>query len=260
MSAVADRRRVLGPVDSVKLTSKEKISSPKNGKWLYILPSTVANATGSAYIEAGSTKIQCTVYGPNPIRGSFTQSADLSVEVEFSPFCSHAEYHSDSNTLSREIGLFVESCFAQAIMLDLYPKSAIKIVVSIISASPNIKSTVSAAINASTVALADAGISLSDLITSGSAVIAQQKGEQVLLSDGSETSEVSSETPVDALGAFFCALDNKIAGTWISGSDLAEPSIEKALTECIRQASEVRQVINGVLIDRLKQQDQAVEH
>lgn len=259
MSALADRRRVLGPVDSVKLTSEEKINSSKNGKWLYILPSTVSNATGSAYIEAGSTKIQCTIYGPNPIRGSFTQSADLAVEVEFSPFCSHAEYHSDTNTLSREIGLFVESCFSQAIMLELYPKSAIKIVVSIISASQNIKSTVSAAINASTVALADAGISLRDLITAGSVVIAQQKDEQILLSEESENHNISPETPVDALGVFFCALDNKIAGTWISGSDLSEANIEKALTDCIRQASEVRKVINGVLIDRLKQQDQVGE-
>ncbi|GJN91335.1 hypothetical protein Rhopal_004356-T1 [Rhodotorula paludigena] len=53
-------------------------------------PGLVTEAAGSAYVEAGRTKVLCAVYGPKPTPPSapFNAKARLNVEVKFAPFAS----------------------------------------------------------------------------------------------------------------------------------------------------------------------------
>ncbi|GAA5821286.1 hypothetical protein JCM3770_004572, partial [Rhodotorula araucariae] len=99
-----DRRRFTAPEGATALrfatapaaplpsssSARDDGRQPGQVRPIYLQPGLVSEAAGSAYIEAGRTKVLCAVYGPKPTPPSapFTPKARLSVEVKFAPFAS----------------------------------------------------------------------------------------------------------------------------------------------------------------------------
>ncbi|MEX2689499.1 MAG: exosome complex exonuclease Rrp41 [Candidatus Njordarchaeum guaymaensis] len=135
-------------------------------------------AEGSALVEMGKTKALATVYGPkemfpkhmaNPDRAILRAAyrmATFSVEERKKPQPSRREL---------ELSKVIKEALEPAIMLHYYPRTVIEVYILILQADGGTRT---AAINAASLALADAGIPMKGLVT---AVAAGRVGDQVVL-------------------------------------------------------------------------------
>ncbi|KAB8532578.1 hypothetical protein FH972_025523 [Carpinus fangiana] len=131
--------------------------------------STQAAADGSSYLEMGNTKIICTVDGPAEGRrggagGSEAQSGEAQVEVNiniagFSGVERKKRTRGDKRTT--EMQLVIKEAFASNLFTRLYPHSTIYISLHVLNQDGSL---LAACLNATTLALIDAGIPMSDYI------------------------------------------------------------------------------------------------
>ncbi|KAI4720173.1 ribosomal protein S5 domain 2-like protein [Aureobasidium sp. EXF-10727] len=144
--------------------------------------STQAAADGSSYLEMGNTKVICTVTGPTESRrGGNMGNAEAKIEVEiglagFSGVERKRRGKGDKRT--SEMQHTIASAFADTLSTQLYPHSTITINLHILSQDGSL---LAACINASTLALIDAGIPMTDYIsacTAGSTASYASNDEQ----------------------------------------------------------------------------------
>ncbi|KAK9928516.1 hypothetical protein M0R45_025648 [Rubus argutus] len=128
----------------------------------------VAKADGSAMFEMGNTKVIAAVYGPKEVQNRSQQlNANALVRCEYT-MANFSTRRSDEKTKGRstEISLVIRQTMEECILTNLMPRSQIDIFVQVLQADGGTRS---ACINAATLALADAGIPMRDLVTSCSA-------------------------------------------------------------------------------------------
>jgi exosome complex component RRP41 len=118
-----------------------------------------ATADGSAYVEQGNTKLLVTVSGPHEAKqrkNAVHDSGLLTVEVSTLPFAGgqhKAQGRTDRGSI--ELGAAIRKTFEPVIQMHLYPKTQIDVAVCILQSDGGVRS---AAINAVTLALVDAGV------------------------------------------------------------------------------------------------------
>jgi len=137
------------------------------------------NADGSAYVELGNNKVVAAVYGPRevtPRHEALSDRALLRCRYAMLPF-SVADRKSPQPT-RREIELskVIREALAPAIFLNEYPRTAIDVFINVLEADGGTRT---ASIIAASVALADAGIAMRDLV----AAIAVGKIGDILVLD-----------------------------------------------------------------------------
>ncbi len=126
----------------------------------------VLGADGSSSVSMGMTKAIAYVYGPRPggKRLQHSASAQVCVEYRTATFGGvDRRRRSKGDRQSQERSLWLQKLFQDVILVDQFPRSQIEIFVEILSQDG---SPVSAAINAITIALANAGIPMRDLVSS----------------------------------------------------------------------------------------------
>ncbi|KAF3334759.1 exosome complex component RRP41 [Carex littledalei] len=131
----------------------------------------VSKADGSALFEMGNTRVIAAVYGPKEIqnKGQQMNNNEALVRCEYSM----ANFSTGDRTRrpkgdrrSTEISLVIRQTMEACILTKLMPRSQIDIFVQVLQADGGTRS---ACINAATLALADAGVPMRDIITSCSA-------------------------------------------------------------------------------------------
>lgn len=128
--------------------------------------STQAAADGSSYLEMGNTKILVSITGPAEgkqagQRGGNGQ-AKVEVEINFAGFSGmERRRRGGSDKRTKEMEHCIRSAFEGVLLLHLYPHSTITLNIHIISQDGSL---LAAAINASTLALIDAGIPMTDYL------------------------------------------------------------------------------------------------
>jgi len=123
-------------------------------------------AEGSGYFSFGSTSAIAGVYGPNPVYPRFKEEQEkaiLRVIYSMAPFSTTTRVRPGISRRGTEISLVIKKAFESVLFLEEFPKTMIEIYVEILEANA---STRCAAINAVSLALADAGIPMRDLIAS----------------------------------------------------------------------------------------------
>ncbi|XP_024029935.1 exosome complex component RRP41 homolog isoform X2 [Morus notabilis] len=130
----------------------------------------VAKADGSAVFEMGNTKVIAAVYGPREIQNRSQQISDQALvrfEYSMANFSTGDRMRRPKgDRRSTEISLVLRQTMEACIMTHLMPRSQIDIFVQVLQADGGTRS---ACINAASLALADAGIPMRDLVTSCSA-------------------------------------------------------------------------------------------
>ncbi|KAI5020194.1 hypothetical protein ZWY2020_045082 [Hordeum vulgare] len=131
----------------------------------------VSRADGSALFEMGNTRVIAAVYGPREIQNRSQQQNNKEALVrceyrmaEFSTGDRRRKPKGDRR--STEISLVIRQTMEASILTHLMPHSQIDIFVQVLQADGGTRS---ACINAATLALADAGIPMRDIVTSCSA-------------------------------------------------------------------------------------------
>ncbi|GAA5840510.1 hypothetical protein JCM5353_006571 [Sporobolomyces roseus] len=147
---------------STSTSGREDKRSPDQVRPIFLQPGLVTEAAGSAYIEAGKTKLICAVYGPKPtaLSTAFNPKAKLNVEVKFSPFSSGVRrFVPGKDTEASTLAATLHQSLLPSIILENLPKSQIDLFVTILE-SDGWDGDVSMATTAASVALAEAGIQL----------------------------------------------------------------------------------------------------
>ena len=152
------------------------------------------NADGSAYIEMGRNKILVGVFGPremHPRRLAKPNEATVRCRYHMSPFSVSPRRSPAPSRRDMEIGMVMSWAIQPAIFLDKYPRSVIDVYTEILEADGGTRT---ACINASTVALVDAGIPMRDLVSSCAAGVID--GEIVLDLGDYEDKDGQADVPV----------------------------------------------------------------
>lgn len=132
----------------------------------------VRAAVGSAIFELGGTRVVCAVYGPQvDARQEFSERGRLACEVKIAAFArpqrgAAATASVDESAMAAEM----HTALAPSLRLEAYPKSLWQLCAFVVeddgSALPSL-------INCASLALADAGVQMFDLVASCSVVRAK---------------------------------------------------------------------------------------
>ncbi len=123
-------------------------------------------ADGSAYIEMGNNKVFAAVYGPREMHPRHDQQPDTAVlrcRYSMSPFSVDDRKRPGPDRRSTEISKVTTDALEPVLFLELYPRSVVDVFIRVLQADAGTRT---AGINAASVALADAGIPMRDLVSS----------------------------------------------------------------------------------------------
>ncbi|CAM6012783.1 unnamed protein product [Sphagnum compactum] len=140
---------------------------PHEMRQLHAEVGVVAKADGSALFEMGNTKVIAAVYGPHEVQNHSQQLHDQALvrcEYSMAAFSTgERRRRGKSDRRAMELSLVIRQTLEAAILTHLMPRSQIDIFVQVLQADGGTRA---ACINAASMALADAGIPMRDLVVS----------------------------------------------------------------------------------------------
>lgn len=122
-------------------------------------------ASGSAYVEWGKNKVLAGVYGPRELHPKFLQNptrALLRCTYNLAPFSVDERKRPGPDRRSVEISKVTAEALASVVMVERYPDTVIDVFMEVLQADAGTRC---AGLNAASLALADAGIPMKDLIS-----------------------------------------------------------------------------------------------
>lgn len=152
------------------------------------------NADGSAEIHLGGNWIIATVYGPKEHFPKFEISQDkaiLSCRYHMTPYSTSERKSPKPSRREIELSKVIKNALEQAVILDEFPEMSIDVFMEVVQAEG---STRVASITAASVALADAGIPMRDMVVGCSA--GKYDGHIILDVGETEDKEGEADLPV----------------------------------------------------------------
>lgn len=122
------------------------------------------NADGSAYIEQGKNKILVAVYGPrevHPKHLALPDRATIRCRYHMAPFSTDTRKSPAPSRREIELSKIIREALEPSVFAELYPRTTIDVFIEVLQADGGTRG---AGITAASLALADAGIPLRDLI------------------------------------------------------------------------------------------------
>lgn len=125
----------------------------------------IKNAEGSAYLEWGQNKVYAAVYGPRealPKHSANSEKAVVKVEYRMTSFSVPDRKRPGPNRRDQEISKVLGEALAKAVFVEKFPNTEIGVYVEVIDSDAGSRV---ACLTAASVALADAGIPMRDLVS-----------------------------------------------------------------------------------------------
>ncbi|MFA6036147.1 MAG: exosome complex exonuclease Rrp41 [Candidatus Micrarchaeia archaeon] len=199
---------------------------------LKIKAAVLNKAEGSAYVEWGGNKILAAVYGPReciPRHDTDPYRAVLRCRYRMSPFASKDEHgRIGPNRRATELSKVIRETFENVVLLEQFPKTQIDIFVEVLQADGGSRC---ASIVAASVALADAGIPMKDLV--GAVAVGMINGKMALDLTGAEDNFGESDIPVAV------ASRNKDILLFQMDGELTREQVNDALAMAVRASDEI---------------------
>lgn len=154
----------------------------------------IEQADGSALVSLGRTTAIAAVYGPailHPRRLQLSDKTFLRTVYAMAPFSTTERVRPGHSRRSTEICMVTRHSLEPALFLEENPKAGISVYIDILQADSGTRT---AGINAASVALADAGISMRDLVAS--VAVGKVDGEYFLDLEGKEEDVTKCDIPV----------------------------------------------------------------
>lgn len=124
----------------------------------------LSNADGSAYIEHGKNKILAAVFGPREMHPKHLSQSDrmvLRCRYHMAPFSVQERKSPAPSRREVELSKVIRESLEPSVFTDLYPRAGIDVFVEVLQADGGTRC---ASITAASLAIADAGIPLRDLV------------------------------------------------------------------------------------------------
>jgi len=152
------------------------------------------NADGSAYIEWGKNKIMAAVYGPKEVHPKHQVLPDralLRCRYHMAPFSVDERKNPAPSRREIEISKVIREALEPAVIVEDYPRTAIEVWVEVLQSDGGSRC---AGITAASLALADAGINMRDIVVGCSCGLIEDTVVADL--DDTEDKEGSGDMPV----------------------------------------------------------------
>ena len=136
------------------------------------------NADGSCYLEIGKNKVLCAVYGPRECRPRHLQAptkAIIQCKSNMEAYSVTDRKRPGTDRRSVEISKLISEALSSVVQLELYPRASIDVYIEILQANAGTRC---AGLTAASVALADAGIPMRDIVP---AIACGKADDKVLL-------------------------------------------------------------------------------
>ncbi|XP_059620547.1 exosome complex component MTR3-like [Phlebotomus argentipes] len=227
--------------DGRKLTDSRKI---------FIKSGIVGKAKGAAYIELGATKVIVSVFDPReiPKQSKYSIHGELFCDFKYSPFaCLHRKSQQTDNE-EKSLAQALKRALEPAICRHEFPNFQVDIFANVLEDDG---SALAAAITASGLAVADAGIPMFDILTATNAGII---GNQILLDPTRQEEELCLSTcsPNDhgIITVARMSTHEQISEIWQSGC-IQMKTLQEAI-DCLVEANRsVAPIIQQTLIERV---------
>ena len=124
------------------------------------------NADGSAYIQQGKNKILAGVYGPRELHPKHLALPDRTVlrcRYHMAPFSVQERKSPAPSRREVEISKVIRQALEPSIFIEYYPRTSIDVYIEVLQADGGTRC---ASVTVASLALADAGIPMKDLVTS----------------------------------------------------------------------------------------------
>ncbi len=147
------------------------------------------NADGSALVEFGKTKVIAAVYGPRevlPKHISLPDRAIIRCRYHMAPFSTMDRKSPAPSRREVELSKVIREALEAAIFTELYPRTSIDVFIEVLQADGGTRT---AGLTAASLALADAGIPMRDLV----AAVAVGKVDGVIVLDIDEVEDEFGE-------------------------------------------------------------------
>jgi len=186
-------------VETKKKLIDEKGKRLDGRKWDELRPislevGVMKNADGSAYIEWGKNKIMAAVYGPKEVHPKHQVLPDralLRCRYHMAPFSVDERKNPAPSRREIEISKVIREALGPAVIVEDYPRTAIEVWVEVLQSDGGSRC---AGITAASLALADAGINMRDLVVGCSCGLI---GDTVVSDlDDTEDKEGNGDMPV----------------------------------------------------------------
>jgi len=154
----------------------------------------LSNADGSAYIEQGKNKILAAVYGPREVHPRHLALADralLRCRYHMAPFSVDERKSPAPSRREQELSKVIREALEPTIFLEQYPRTSIDLFVEVLQAHGGTRC---AGVTVASLALADAGIPMRDLVV---ACASGKVGGQIVL-DLNDIEDKEGEADVPA--------------------------------------------------------------
>ncbi len=204
----------------------------------------IPSADGSAEFRIGETVAVAAVYGPKkmiPRHLREDTKAYLNVIYNMVSFSTSERNRPGPSRRSREISKVIKDALSKTILLEKYPQAKIDVFIEIINANAGTRT---AAINAASVALADAGIEMKDLVTSIAA--GKINGKIALDLFQPEDNFGEADLPIAILPR-----TNEITLLQMDG-DLTKKELKEAIALCKKGCQEIYKIQQKALITKFK--------
>lgn len=206
----------------------------------------IKKANGSGYFRIGKTAAYAAVYGPHECHPRFMAKTDtgiLRVHYSMMPFSGMGNrVRPGPNRRAKELNLVIEKALAPVIDLSKYPGSAVDIYIELPQTDAGSRC---ASICAASIALADAGIIMKDMVP---AVSVGRVDDKVVV-DLDYQEEAYEDGPVADIPVAFIPTTKEISLLQLDG-DVTKQILLDALDLIEKAAGEVKAVMHQAIKDK----------
>ncbi|MBS3817299.1 MAG: exosome complex exonuclease Rrp41 [Candidatus Thermoplasmatota archaeon] len=199
-------------------------------------------ADGSAYLEWGKNKIMAAVYGPremHPRHAQETTKAVVRARYNMAAFSVPDRKRPGPDRRSTEISKLVSEALEKVVFTENYPRSVIDVFIEVLQASAGTRC---GGLTAASVALADAGIPMSDMVASCAS--GKIEGEVVLDLGKNEDNYGQADVPVG-----YIPRSDELCLLQMDGN-LTQEEYEKAMEMSIDACKDIHEIQRGALRER----------
>ncbi len=205
----------------------------------------IPRATGSAYFKIGNTIAIAAVYGPRELHPKHLQDPEKAVlrtYYDMMSFSVPERKRPGPDRRSIELSTVIREALTPVINLEEYPRTAIDVFINILQADAGTRC---AAITAASMALADAGITMYDLVPA--IAVGRVNGEIVLdLTKEEEDVEGTTDIPMAYIPGM-----KKITLLQLDGG-IPKEDLKKAIKLGIKGCLQVYEVQKKALLEKYK--------
>lgn len=197
-----------------------------------------SKAAGSAYAEFGNTKVMVGVFGPvEKYYKGFDVKGSLKCQIRRTSFCTTTRAYSKQTTAEEQEGaVALQAALEAAVQLDSFPKCLVSVHCVVMESGG---SDLAVLITAASLALADAGIPMFDLVSA--CCISRVKGQLLLDPTLDEAFRQDGSCLLALMPSQKKVTQVVVTGEWSSGSMSA--LLELAMGGCMQLDTILRQTL-----------------